>query len=188
VGAIENEEPTVLPRTPRVRVRPHPAGDQAIAAEVFAGLSPESRRRRYLANVDALSEHMLAVLGAVDGDRHVAFVAEVGRGRSRRAIGVARFVVDGPGRAELAYEVVDAWHGRGVGTRLVRALVAAAWERGLAELHAIVRRDNEASLAVLRRHLPTLRVERDGDDLAVSALLSGSSLAAEDLFADLQAA
>jgi RimJ/RimL family protein N-acetyltransferase len=175
-------------RGARVRIRPFADDDHTVIDTVFEGLSPESRRRRYLAPVDRLTARARAALSAVDGERHVAFVAEVGRGRARHPIGVARYVVDAPGRAEIAYEVVDAWHGHGVGTRLVGALIAAAREQGLIELHATVLPDNAASLAVLRRHLPTMRVREDGGELVVSALLSASPLDADDVLADLRVA
>jgi GNAT superfamily N-acetyltransferase len=182
------EEVTVLTPTPRVRIRGFQAGDEDVVETVFAGLSALSRRRRYLAAVDELSPKMLATLRAVDGDRHVAFVAEVGRGRKRRPVGVARYVVDGPDRAEVAYEVVDSWQGRGVGTRLVGALVGAARSRGLEELHATVLPENAASLAVLRRHLPTLRAHLIDGMVEASALLTASPIGAADILADLQLA
>jgi RimJ/RimL family protein N-acetyltransferase len=183
------EEAAVLPRTThRVRVRPYQAGDAHVIDAVFAGMSPSSRRLRYLTSLDELSERALTALRAVDGERHVAFVAEVGRGRSRRPIGLARYVIDAPGSAEVAYEVVDGWQGRGVGNRLVGALVEAARTQGLEELHATVLPENGASLAILQRHLPTLRVQPVDGMLEVSAALTASAIAAEDIFADLQPA
>jgi RimJ/RimL family protein N-acetyltransferase len=178
----------MLRHRPRVRIRPFTAGDEAVLDTVFAGLSPASRYRRYLRPIDQLTDPVRTALAAVDGDRHVAVVAEVGRGRARRPIGVARYVVDGPGRAEVAYEVVDDWQGRGVGSRLVGALVAEAKARGLEELHATMLPDNLASLAVLRRHLPTLRVDHVDGQLEASALLSPAPLTSGDLLADLQVA
>jgi GNAT superfamily N-acetyltransferase len=175
-------------RRPPVQIRPYTAGDEAVTETVFAGLSPTSRRRRYQSSLARLSDPVRAALSAVDGDRHVAFVAEVGRGRSRQPIGVARYVVDAPGRAEVAYEVVDAWHGRGVGSRLVGALVDAARAAGLEELHASVLPDNEASLALLRRHLPTLRIRAVDGLLEIGARLDAAPLDTADVLADLRVA
>jgi GNAT superfamily N-acetyltransferase len=174
-------------RRPPVRIRPYAPGDEGVTDAVFAGLSPTSRRRRYQAVAPELPAPVRTALSAVDGHRHVVFVAEAGRGRGRRPIGVARYVVDRPGRAELAYEVVDAWHGRGVGTRLVGALIGAARAAGLEELHATVLPENEASLALLRRHLPTARSRFVDGLLEVTARLAPSPLTAEDLLADLVA-
>jgi RimJ/RimL family protein N-acetyltransferase len=183
------EEAAVLPRTThRVRIRPYQAGDDHVIDTVFAAMSPSSRRLRYLTSLDELSTAALTALRAVDGKRHVAFVAEVGRGRSRRPIGLARFVVDAPGRAEMAYEVVDGWQGKGVGSRLVGALVEAARSKGLEELHATVLPENGASLAILQRHLPTLRLRPVQGMLEVRAVLTASAIGAADILADLQPA
>jgi RimJ/RimL family protein N-acetyltransferase len=182
------EEAAVFPRTRRVRIRRYELGDEDVVETIFAGMSPASRRLRYLTCLEELSPRALTALRAVDGDRHVAVVAEIGRGRSRHPIGLARYVVDGPGRAELAYELVDGWQGRGVGTRLVGALVEEARVQGLEELHATVLPENDASLAVLRRHLPTLRVEPVAGLLEVSAVLAGGAIRTADVLADLQVA
>jgi ribosomal protein S18 acetylase RimI-like enzyme len=175
------------PFAPRIHVRPLRPGEGEVLDTVLDGLSTTSRAQRYLTGGSVPSAAVRSHLLDVDAAAHVAFVAEVGRGRRRRPIGLARYVVDGPARAEIAYEVVDDWHGRGVGTRLVRALVAAAHAAGLVELHATVRADNGASLALLRRHLPTLRLTPHGGLLEASASLA-TGMDTADLFADLQVA
>jgi RimJ/RimL family protein N-acetyltransferase len=182
------EEAAVFPRTRRVRIRRYELGDEHVVETVFAGMSPASRRLRYLTSLEELSPRALTALRTVDGDRHVAVVAEIGHGRSRQPIGLARYVVDEPGRAELAYELVDDWQGRGVGSRLVGALVEQARAQGLEELHATLLPENGASLAVLRRHLPTLRVEHVAGLLEVSAVLTAGAIGSVDVLADLQLA
>src|SRR4051812_44722381 len=87
----------------------------------------------------------LRQLTAVDGRDHVALVAETADGRS---VGIARFVRDPADRraAEAAVTVVDAWHGRGVGSRLASALVAQAQQRGIRRFDLFVRSDNQPAL------------------------------------------
>jgi GNAT superfamily N-acetyltransferase len=177
---------TVSHRTRRIRIRSYQPGDDHVVDAVFAGMSPGSRRLRYLTALDELPGPARTALRQVDGERHVVLIAEGGRGRSRRPIGLARYVVDAPGRAEVAYEVVDSWQGRGVGSRLVGALVDAARSRGLQELHATVLPENGASLAILQRHLPTLRVRHVAGMLEVSAALAAAPIEAADVLADLQ--
>ncbi len=178
----------MLPLGPRaVRVRPLTPADGDALLTVFAGLSPASRRARFLSPVDHLTEAMQRALLAVDDTRHVGLVAEARQGAGRTAVGLARYVVDGPGQAEIAYEVADAWQGRGIGTRLLRKLVATARRHGVERLHASIRPDNDASLALLRRLLPQLRVVDRGDELAVTAWLAEPPIELDDLLLDLAA-
>jgi GNAT superfamily N-acetyltransferase len=144
-------------------------------------MSPTSRHLRYLGAVDRITTSMRRALLDVDGDRHVLLIAEVGPRRSPRAVGLARYVIDGPNRAELAYEVVDAWQGRGIGTRLLQRLVAVARERGVDVLHGSVLEDNHASLALLRRVLPQLVLRNDTHLLEFSASLAPEPLTIDDL-------
>ena len=53
-----------------------------------------------------------------------------------------------PGQAELAFVVVDAYQGKGIGTALMRYLLAIARETGLKELTAEVLFENAAMLKV----------------------------------------
>jgi RimJ/RimL family protein N-acetyltransferase len=175
----------VITPLPRIRIRPLASDEGDVLDRVFAGMSLASRQARYLAPLARLTPQVRAALSAVDGDRHVAFVAEVGRGTQRTPVGLARYVVDGLDRAEVAYEVVDAWQGRGIGDRLVATLVRTARERGLGELHATLHPDNDASLALLRRHLPTLRLVREEGVLEASGNLRAGHLQFADVLTDL---
>ena len=53
-------------------------------------------------------------------------------------VGVARYVRTGPDVAEPAIVVVDGWQGRGVGSRLLDALVKRAREEGIRRFQAPV--------------------------------------------------
>jgi RimJ/RimL family protein N-acetyltransferase len=174
-----------LHRRHRVRVRPLRPTDRYTVAAVFAGLSPSSRYRRYLAPVETLTDTMLAALVDVSPDRHVGFVAET---RSGTPVGLIRYVVDGPSQAEIAYEVVDDWQGRGVGTRLLHTLIESARANGIATLHATILADNRASLALLKRALPQLRIREAGEVIEVAADLSTSALSLSDVLEQLRAA
>jgi RimJ/RimL family protein N-acetyltransferase len=157
------------------------ADDGNAVDQVFAGMSPKSRRLRFTAPVDRLTTSMRRALLDVDGNRHILLIAEVGPRRSPQAVGLARYVVDGPGRAEIAYEVIDAWQRRGIGTRLLQRLVDIARERGLDVLHGSVLEENHASLALLRRVLPQLVLRSDRHVLEFSATLTAEPLTADDL-------
>ena len=113
--------------------RPIEADDKAALSCFFRRLSDESRRRRFLGPKPKLSGRDLAFLTEVDQRRHVALVA---LDAADAIVAVARYAAwpDEPGRAEMAFAVVDEWHGRGLGTALGDRLVAHARASGLTAL------------------------------------------------------
>lgn len=144
--------------TPRLRdLRP---GEHATVQAVFDGLSPASRERRFHGPVRELTPRTLAALSAADGRDHVVVVAELGWGRRRRPVGLARLVRTGPASAELAVEVVDAAQGRGIGSRLVEATRLRAMELGHRVVEADVLEDNAPMLRLLRQHYSEVEAVR----------------------------
>jgi GNAT superfamily N-acetyltransferase len=137
-------------QSPPVVVRELGPGEDRVHLDVFAGLSARSRYHRYHTGVPRLTAAMTRQLAAVDGARHVALVAEGSDGAAPEAVGLARYLVVGPGVADLAVEVVDAWQGRGVGRLLIGALAAHARARGVERFVGEVVGDNAAALALGR--------------------------------------
>ena len=126
-------------------------GERRPVLEVFEGLSERSRRLRFLGPKPVLRERDVEQLVDVGccGRQAVAAI-DLATGD---AVGIARYVRLGADRqtAEIAFEVVDAWQGRGIGSRLVDALLVVAAEEGVRRLHATVAPDNRAALALMRR-------------------------------------
>ncbi len=136
-----------LPGGGVVRLRPLSHGETAPLEAVFAGMSGEAREQRYLTGLRHLPGPMVSALTDVDGARHVAWTAEL----AGRPVGLARYVLEEPGIAEIAFEVVDAHHGAGIGTALVDAVTTVAAARGVRRLRALVHPGNGPSLRMLRR-------------------------------------
>jgi ribosomal protein S18 acetylase RimI-like enzyme len=156
---------------PEILVRPLRDGDVDTVWAVFARLSQESRRTRFLGPKLELGQAELCWLAKVGPDHHalVAFVD-----RDPAPVAIARLVrLDGGGSAEIAFEVADQYQGRGIGSALARLLVADARAAGICEVTALVRSDNPAALALLRRVLGRLEVRLEGPDTFVRALLPG---------------
>jgi RimJ/RimL family protein N-acetyltransferase len=130
-------------------LRPLGPGESAALLEVFEAMSLPARALRYFSGFPRMPAAMLAALSDVDGDRHLAWLATV----DGAAAGIARVVrVPGsPTTAELAFEVVDAQHGRGLATLLVDAVTTAASARGIRSLEATVLPENGASRRLLDR-------------------------------------
>ena len=125
-----------------IRVRRMTRADAAALDATFAGLSERSRFLRYHAATPRLTTRMRRALLDVDDSRHLAHVAEVIDPRGPRAIGIARMLDLGGGRAEVAVEVVDAWHRRGVGSLLLTSVARDAARLGYVEVTADVLPEN----------------------------------------------
>ena len=130
-----------------VLLRPLGSGEVTVLETVFQGLSTPSRRQRFLVPMPRLPGAHRRVLADVDGRRHVAWVALV----DGVPVGICRYVATAPDAAELAFEVVDAHQGRGIGSALVDAVTTVAHARGIAWLEATVEPGNLASVSVLAR-------------------------------------
>jgi RimJ/RimL family protein N-acetyltransferase len=132
-----------------IAYRPLRAGERTPVLEVFAGLSERSRRLRFLGSKPRLLESDLARLvdvGCCGREAVAAINQETGR-----TVGIARFVRDeGAPEAEIAFEVVDEWQGRGLGKRLVAELRTLAREQGILRFRAEVAHGNAAALALVR--------------------------------------
>jgi acetyltransferase len=132
-------------------VRPIEPSDRAGLARLFARLSPESRRQRFLAPRHELSARELTYLSAVDHWWHEALVAIDWRDGS--IVGVARYagLPNRRGAADTAVAVLDDIQGMGVGTTLSRLLINRARVNGFDLLMATTLWDNRAARALLRR-------------------------------------
>ncbi len=130
-----------------VVIRPLRGGDRDTVLAVFGRLGPESRRRRFGGAKTHLTTAELELLAHVDAEHHVLVAYADG---DPRPAGLARLVRDGR-TAEVAFEVADEQHGRGIGTALAQALAADARAAGIAELHATVACDNARAMSLLAR-------------------------------------
>jgi len=134
-----------------LRIRRLDQGERRPVLQVFEGLSERSRRLRFLGPKPVLREAELDRLVDVGCCGRQAVVAT--DPATATAVGIARYVRLGADRAtaEVAFEVVDEWQGKGVARRLVDALRVVAAEEGIARLHATIAPGNKAALALMRR-------------------------------------
>src|SRR3954454_24847055 len=111
------------------------ACDRDAIAEVFARMSDESRRMRFLAAKPTLSKAELRHLTDLDHASHDAIAALAPDGR---IVAVARYAELCPGSAELAIEVVDEYQGRGIGPVLLQQVIDLARARSYCRLAASI--------------------------------------------------
>lgn len=134
-----------------ITLRPLEPADSALLSEIFEQLGPTSRYQRYLVPKHRLTSTELRYLSAVDHVRHEALIAlSVPDGRP---VGVARFIREtgNPDVAEVAVEVIDAWHRRGVGSVLTEALAARALDLRIEAFSAVTTHGNTGAAKLLRR-------------------------------------
>ena len=127
-----------------------------------SGLDPLSRYRRFFTNKRGFTERERAFFLNVDFDQHVALVALMEEAGRKVVVGGGRYVVVRPGSAEVAFVVIDEYQGLGVGSLLMRHLVAIARAAGLQELIAEVLPENIPMLKVFERsglHMTTVESE-----------------------------
>lgn len=127
-------------------IRPLRPGEEGALLSVFDQMSPSSRANRYLVGLPALTRNMIAALVAVDGRDHIAWLASV----DGRPVGIGRSIRVGPATAEIALEVGDVHHGRGLGTVLLDAVTTVACVNGIRRVEAIALPENRPSQRLLR--------------------------------------
>jgi RimJ/RimL family protein N-acetyltransferase len=140
---------------PPARLRPADAvlafrmcpADRPLVVAAANALSPRSLHLRFGRPI-APAALDLRWVDELEGPVHVAYGAL--ERRTGRPVGVARYVLDGDGTAEIALTVCDAWQGRGVGRLLLTALAAHARAAGIATLRASVLAGNRPALALMR--------------------------------------
>lgn len=130
-----------------VTIRPIRPEDDRIEQAFVRNLSQESRYYRFMDTVRELSPQMLAHFTQVDYARHMALIAVVGGEHDETLIGVARYVADDERRrCEFAIVVADEWQRKGLGTRLMQALMAAARAAGIEKMEGAVLASNQKML------------------------------------------
>jgi len=123
-------------------------------AELLAALDRSSTQtlyRRFFAAKRSFSDREIEFFSSIDFTNHVALVVVVEEGSRRSIVAGGRYIVLGPGAAEIAFVVIDQYQGQGIGATLMRHLVAIAREAGLKELIAEVLPDNAPMLKVFEK-------------------------------------
>ncbi|HEX4329522.1 MAG TPA: bifunctional acetate--CoA ligase family protein/GNAT family N-acetyltransferase [Burkholderiales bacterium] len=150
--------PAALMRTETLRdgtqflLRPIRPEDAAIETRFVESLSEQSRYMRFFNPIKSLSLRLLARLTQVDYDRELALLATQGEGAAEHIIGVVRYSPNADGvSCEFAIAIADDWHGRGLGSLLMRRLIEAARVAGYQRLTGSVLEGNSKMHSLMRR-------------------------------------
>jgi RimJ/RimL family protein N-acetyltransferase len=132
-----------------IRIRSLRANDESGMLAAIDKTNAESLRRRFFVSKRGFSETEKAFFMHIDFVDHVALVVEIDENGRPPIIGGGRYIVAEPGKAEVAFVVVDSYQGQGIGALLTQHLVALARQAGLEELAADVLPENAAMRRVL---------------------------------------
>jgi GNAT superfamily N-acetyltransferase len=174
VGPHRFEGPVSLRDGSQVTVSPVSEGDEDELLGLLENLCLESRRMRFFS-------------GAVDLENAAHWAALTSAGRygliareeSGAVVGHAAYILLDSEHAEVALEVADQLHGRGLGTLLVEHLAARAERHGVTKFVAEVLCENRAMLDVFREGFDARVIRQAGPEQRVEFLTSGWRLARE---------
>jgi acetyltransferase len=134
-----------------ITIRPIRPEDAVIEQEFVRGLSPEAKYFRFMSGLSELTEEMLVRFTQLDYHRELALIAVLGPPGTETELGVARYVMNPDGQScEFAIVVADAWQRRGIGSRLLGALIDAARQRGFREMTGEILSSNRHMLELVR--------------------------------------
>jgi acetyltransferase len=149
--------------------------------DFFAGLSTQTRYLRFFAPVRP-TPAMLRVLSGCDA--HVDALVAVRDGVIiGHAMAADQPATEGPPSSSAARDpqrpsvtdigvvVADAWQGRGVGSALVRALVARAQARGVRSMTMEVLHANRTVLGMIERRWPAAEIGHCRESAAIHVQL-----------------
>ena len=118
----------------------------SVKSTFVRGLSWESGYQRMLGAIKITPE-WIERMTHIDYRRHMAFAVATVKDGGEQFVGVGRYVVDAAtGNAEVALVIADAWHGKGLGRRMLELLLQHARDAGVREAEGVVLATNRPML------------------------------------------
>lgn len=150
-------QPYISPKGDQLLIRPIRPEDEPLVVEFHKTLSEKSVYMRYFRafQYDQRVEHeRLIRISHVDYDREVVLVAEKAEaaGEERPILGIGRLTrARNADTAEFALLISDAYQGHGLGTELLRRLLAYGRAEGVARVEAYILAENRGMLHVCQK-------------------------------------
>jgi acetyltransferase len=160
-----------LPDGEEIFLRPVKPEDEPLLSEMLGELSPETMKERFFQTVKSITHDMLIRFCNIDYDREMTLVAEVRRGPGKKLIGMGGLMIEPDFKhGEFAIVIHDQYQGKGIGYKMLDALIGIAQEKELEEFYGIVLTDNRKMLRLCQRLGFVLHPLPDGITRAALAL------------------
>ena len=156
----------------RVEIRALRPDDRANLLAAVRRTGAETLFRRFFVLKRAFTEKEIEFFLNIDFIAHVALVAVVEEEGRSMLVGGGRYLVVQPGKAEVAFAVVDQYQRQGIGARLMHHLAAIARNCGVRELIAEVLPDNTPMLKVFEKSGFGLSTKREAGVVHVALQLT----------------
>jgi ribosomal protein S18 acetylase RimI-like enzyme len=146
--------------------------DRADLIAAVGQFSAQSLYRRFFSLKRGFTQEEVDYFVDVDFIKHVALVATLDESGRGIIVGGARYISIAPGTAEVAFAVMDAYQGQGIGSALMRHLCRIGRAAGLAQLNAEVLAENQAMLKVFQNSGLPITAAHDAGVVHVAMVLS----------------
>ncbi len=167
------------------RLRLVQPADKARLRDGFLNLSGASRHKRFFGGKHCLSDTELRYFTELDHVDHFAIGAVEldSSGEEGGGIGVARFVrlPQDAGCAEVAITVIDRMQGKGVGRKLLEALVEAAVERDIKRFRFECLPHNQDIRKLVEQTCNVVEFVNEDDVIVAEVELPGRQLGSQEL-------
>ena len=142
-----NTETWTLDDGKKLTLRHIAHGDVIIEQTFVRKLSAQSRYLRFHGSIKELNKKDLETFTNPDPLNAEALIIVYKGEINEEEIGVARFIIDPDGKScEFAIVVADEWQKRGLGTKLMKALISHAQSRGIKRIHGSVLKNSSGML------------------------------------------
>jgi acetyltransferase len=126
-----------------ITIRPIRPEDALIEQAFFRKLSAQSRYFRFMQRLNELTHDMLIRFTQLDYSRELALIAVTEIDGEEVEVGVARYITNPDAKScEFALVVADEWQQRGIGSRLMKALLNSARQQGFTTMEGEILTSN----------------------------------------------
>lgn len=139
-----------------IYLRPARPDDMQAVQTFYTNLSEESNYLRFLTYRRKFSVRDMRKMTTFDYESQISFVAVLprGKGEKDRIIGIAEYApltLEEVGKVEFAIAIGDAYQGQGLGTILLKHLVAYGREHGVQVFYGMVSANNTGMVRLIQR-------------------------------------